>query len=406
MEGFFKEIDSSMLQTNQRLLYQPQQVVKRLPGAWRWSLSVWIFYRLALSAWAVLIWKMGLIQYEIGSKYYLDVNPIISGWKGALLGVWQRWDAIYYMQIAQNGYTTNEASAFFPLYPLLGRALSFLTSHQILLALLIVSNLAFLFTLVLLYQLVEAEFSTTVAKRALIFLSVFPTSFFFFAPYPQSLSLLLVLAAYIAARQSKWLLATLAGFCAGLTHSTVLPLVLILGFEALKYIKQNNSASRWIALLPSFGPALGTILYFAWRISTRLPAISEIQKEYWGRIIQMPWQTFSDIASMIRAHNLPVTSWINLFILFIVLFITFWELKYLSLSLNIYQISSVAYLLFFTTIDEPIASLGRFCLIMFPLFIGLSLWAHSPRRRLISVSIGIFSQLLLSGIFVMWGFVS
>jgi hypothetical protein len=395
-----------MLQTTRRLLYQPRQAVNRLPESWRWSLSIWFFYRLVLSAWASLIWKMGLIQYEIGSKYYLDVNPIINGWKGALIGVWQRWDAIFYMQIAQTGYKSNEASAFFPFYPLLGRSLSFLTIRDTLLALLLISNLAFLFTLILLYNYVAEEFSTTIAKRAIIFLSIFPTAFFFFAPYPQSLSLFLVLAAYIAARQNKWLLATLTGFCAGLTHSTVLPLILILSYETYKHLKQNNKPQKWIALLPPIGPALGTILFFAWRISVGLPAISVIQKEYWGRIIQMPWLTFSEILSMIRAQTLPVTSWINLVILVFVLFITLWEIKYIGPGLNIYQISSLIYLLFFTTLEEPLASLGRFCLIMFPLFIGMSLWASTPRRKLISVSIGIFSQLLLSGIFVMWGFVS
>ena len=395
-----------MLQTARRLLYQPRQAINSLPESWRWSMGIWVFYRLALSAWAALIWKMGLIQYEAGSKYYLGINPIINGWKGALIGVWQRWDAIYYMQIAQTGYKTNEASAFFPLYPILGRALGLLTHSDSLFALLIISNLAYLFTLILLYQFVEEEFSTAVAKRTIIFLSVFPTAFFFFAPYPQSLSLLLVLAAYIAARQSKWLLATLTGFCAGLTHSTVLPLILILSYETFKHLRRSNSAKRWIALLPPLGPAFGTILFFAWRISIGLPSISEIQQEYWGRIIQVPWQTFSDIVSLIREHTLPITSWINLVILIIVMFITVWEIRYISTDLNIYQISSLTYLLFFTTLQEPLASLGRFCLIMFPLFIGMALWAYTPRRRLISVSISIFSQLLLSGIFVMWGFVS
>ena len=61
------------------------------------------------------------------------------------------------------------------------------------------------------------------AKSALwtvVFLSVFPTAFFFQAIYSESLFLLLSVACFLAARRGRWALAGAAGFLASLTRNT------------------------------------------------------------------------------------------------------------------------------------------------------------------------------------------
>src|SRR5579872_891921 len=60
-----------------------------------------------------------------------------------LLYAWQRWDGGWYTHIAQDGYFSEQATAFFPLYPLLTGGVSFvLGGSHALLAAMIVSNLA------------------------------------------------------------------------------------------------------------------------------------------------------------------------------------------------------------------------------------------------------------------------
>jgi hypothetical protein len=54
---------------------------------------------------------------------YFGVAPVTSGLSGALLGVWQRFDAIHYIRIASTGYSATDLTAFFPLYPFLIRML-------------------------------------------------------------------------------------------------------------------------------------------------------------------------------------------------------------------------------------------------------------------------------------------
>jgi hypothetical protein len=109
-------------------------------SAWIFGFTVWFLMRLLLSTWGAVIWFSGLIPKETGNKFYFGVEPERLGWRGALLGVWQRWDAIHYSRIAQNGYSTAALSAFFPLYPLMARYLSSLFGEDILFWLLYRTN--------------------------------------------------------------------------------------------------------------------------------------------------------------------------------------------------------------------------------------------------------------------------
>ena len=50
-----------------------------------------------------------------------------------------------------------------------------------------------------------------VARKAIVYLAIFPTAFFFFAPYSESLFLLLTLIAFREARRDRWGVAAVAG---------------------------------------------------------------------------------------------------------------------------------------------------------------------------------------------------
>src|SRR5258707_14025527 len=63
-------------------------------------------------------------------------------------------------------------------------------------------------------------------RRTWLFLCIFPTAFFFFAAYNESLFLLLTASAFLAMRRQKWWLAGILGFLAALTRSAGLFLVI------------------------------------------------------------------------------------------------------------------------------------------------------------------------------------
>ncbi len=91
------------------------------------------------------------------------------------------------------GYREDDASAaFLPGYPLAIRAVAWVVRDELLAALL-VSNGAFLAALIVLHALTEEEYDRPMARRSVVLLAAFPTSFFFLAPYSESLFLLLTL---------------------------------------------------------------------------------------------------------------------------------------------------------------------------------------------------------------------
>jgi hypothetical protein len=349
-----------------------------------------------------MIWSLDLIPTLARVKFYFGIEPELFSWRGAFLGVWQRWDAIHYSIVAQSGYSTIESSAFFPLYPLLARYLSFFLGGDVLFGLIIISNLALFFSLVLLYKIAVTGFSAEVAKRSLFALLLFPTAFFFFAPYPQSLALLFVLLAYLSARRSKWLYATLSGLLAGSTHSTVLPLALALAYECWTYWKSNRDVRNGVIWLAPLSPALGVLLFLAWRINQGLPPYTGLLYDNWGRHTQYPWQTLMNLPELLESPYWPVSGWVNLCVVLVVIFITIWEARRIPMSMAIYQFSSLWFLLSLTTNSEPLASASRYSLLMFPLFVGLALWMDTPAKKLLAFAFALPLQLYLSAQFFLW----
>jgi Gpi18-like mannosyltransferase len=152
-----------------------------------------------------------------------------------LLSPLARWDAIWYLSIAGTGYNrVHSRAAFFPLYPLLVRAVGELGGAlpgALLLASYAVSLLAFAGALVLLHRLVELELGRSLARPTLLLLSLFPASLFFAAPYSESVFLLVSVGAFYAARTGHWAWAGVLGGVGGAARSSgiflLVPLVLL-----------------------------------------------------------------------------------------------------------------------------------------------------------------------------------
>src|SRR5712692_2817135 len=89
-----------------------------------------------------------------------------------LLHVWYRWDSGHFTFIATRGYDMPYRTAFFPLFPLLERELLLVTRDPFV-AGLIISNIAGLAMLVVLYHLVVEDFDVDRAYRAVLYFSVF-----------------------------------------------------------------------------------------------------------------------------------------------------------------------------------------------------------------------------------------
>ncbi len=154
----------------------------------------------------------------------------VGGAGDVLLAPLARWDAVWYLEIANAGYGDEpHRVAFFPLYPLLVRALGELVGGSpaaLLIASYLVALAAFLAALVLLYRLAALELGRPLAGPTLLLLAVFPASLFFGAPYSESVFLLASVGAFYAARTGNWAWAGVAAAAAAATRSAGLLLLL------------------------------------------------------------------------------------------------------------------------------------------------------------------------------------
>jgi len=149
---------------------------------------------------------------------------------------WLRWDTYNFLAVAIKGYNPSWLTAFFPLYPLLVRCLMVFV-HDPLIAGLIIANLSGLGMLVVLYRLVQEDFDDKLASRTVLYLSVFPSAFFFAAAYSESLFLFLALLSFYYMRHSRWWLAGLFAALAALTRQSGLFLLLPFCYE---YLRQHD----------------------------------------------------------------------------------------------------------------------------------------------------------------------
>ena len=331
----------------------------------------------------------------------------------ALLATWNHWDAANYVRIAQYGYQTQFDVAFFPLLPLMiaGGALvlgswSYLTLGTV------ISNLALLGALFVLYQIAVDAGGEQVARRTLLYLCIFPTAFYFFAAYNESLFILLSAGAFLAMRRQHWWIAGLLGLLASLARSAgillVIPYVVELwqSRESIMAARQN----MLLRILPIVLIPTGTLLYaiYCWHISGNLLAFVSVQS-HWGRHTTWPWlgifQAFIDLfwnqpfGSFNEAHIiLDLTATLG----FIALNIIGW--RKLRLSYSIWTAVLLFYILLSPGTDKTdvLLSNQRFVLEMFPAFITLAMLGIK-HPRLHQAFMIIFPALLatLSILFIM-----
>src|SRR5436190_2352976 len=141
-----------------------------------------------------------------------------------------RWDAVWYLAIANDGYRESRRAAFFPLYPLLVAALEPLTRSAVV-AGIALSLAALLVALTVLHRLAVLEIGADAAGAAVVLLAVFPAAYCFSAVYSESLFLALSVGAIYAARVDRWAWAGVLGALAASSRSAgivlVVPLVLL-----------------------------------------------------------------------------------------------------------------------------------------------------------------------------------
>lgn len=293
----------------------------------------------------------------------------------ALLAVWGRWDAVHYLDIATQGYQGTDM-AFFPLFPLMIRIVGSLAGNHLIAGLLI-SNASFFFGLLYLYKLLEHEYDRAVARRAIFYVSIFPTAVYFTAVYTESLFFMLTVASFYYMRGGRWWLAAVFGFFAALTR--VEGVLLIVPF-LIEWSAQDRSL-RPRALYDLAAGALiplGLAVYMAylWVLRADPLYFSHVQI-HWNRHLAPPWvslvNAFGKVvhgpgAQMVANQSLEIA----FTLLMIAVLVGGWH------SLRSSYIAYMALSILVPMSTSNLMSMPRFALVLFPMFAILARWGERP----------------------------
>lgn len=222
------------------------------------------------------------------------------------LSLWNAWDSRWYLGIAVHGYGWavhgKPAVAFFPLYPLLVHVL-WLSGIPATIAGLLISNAAFLGALFYAYALARSEWGERTAASSIGIICFFPTAFFTFAPYSESLFLLCAAGALFHARRCQ---ALPAGVWAGLavaTHATGLILL-----PAIAIAAGGTRPIRWTLLVAPTFVAVACYAIYLRLESIPWSAVLNAQRA-WHRELTYPWTGFGASLHWLIFHGISNPAW-------------------------------------------------------------------------------------------------
>jgi Gpi18-like mannosyltransferase len=351
----------------------------------------WINLNVVLT---VLISKSLILIF--GAQAFLTVGEKPFNAYDTFLGIWARWDAAQYLKIAQDGYVSTGDDrfliVFFPLYPLL-TAMTETVIRDYLLSAFIVTGVASLAAALSLRSLVRLDHAERTAQLAVIFLFIFPTSYFLHIPYTESLFLALVIGSFVAARKRAWLFAGFLGALACLTRVNGLIIFPALLFEVLVEFREVRRFDRnWLFLLLI---PIGFCGYLAINYFVTGDAFMFLtyQREHWYRYFRWPWEgiweTFKRIDNP-KVVDAQMTGIHEILFVFIGAVATVFGWRYLRNSYRVWMVAN--WLLFVST--SFVLSVPRYTLTMFPLFILMAIAARSSKP--VKFGFGVWSILYLA----------
>jgi hypothetical protein len=352
------------------------------------------------------MWDGRVVAFVLGVKALVIffAAQAYTVWKDERLGsfyewlsIWNRWDAPHYLDIARTGYVREGVESrwivFYPLYPWLVRAASFLLRDELVSAFFI-SALASVAAGLLLYRLALLDEDERVARASVIFMFVFPTSYFLHIGYTESLFLALALATMLAARARRWPLAGLLGALACMTRVNGLALLPALAFEAWEEYRAGGRRlrARWLwALLPASG--FGVYLLINWSVKGHPFEFLRMQDEYWYRTFAWPWDAIAAAWRMslgAKPSDALMVGWQEFFFVLLGLGLTAWAWARMRASYAAWM--TFNWLLW--TCTKFVLSVPRYTLVLFPAYIIFA--RASARRPEAGALIAIWSLLFLS----------
>jgi hypothetical protein len=318
----------------------------------------------------LLVFGAFVVLFAIGPTGLL--GPAFYEWPLQLLGAW---DGVWYARVAEHGYVLlpgmQSDPAFFPLFPILERALRS-AGIPTLVAGALIANLCFLVAVPAFHRLGRRLLPEAVALRGAVFLALAPMGYVFSMAYPESLLLLLIVFALLAALDGRWTAAAVLAGLAALTRPEGALLAVILAGIARRSWASLDSSTRGravAAVLAAPAAVLAFMGYLQWALG---------DMHAWNRAEQ-PWgRSFSVIGPLRAVEHLSDTPLLIRDLVLLVLAAALLVLAAVRTSLPREWIVAGALVLVLPVFSGTVESEGRFCLMALPCYWGAGSLQLSP----------------------------
>jgi hypothetical protein len=402
-----------------------------MPAAWRESGS-------ALLSSRALIWAAGIYTALIAGPKQLAANgfnhhhlatPFHSTFANLLAAPAARWDSIWFLAIAHGGYHQADQTVFFPLYPAIvagGGTVLGGGSAANLAAAIVISLASALGALCLLHRLTSLELGEKTARSAVWIYAWLPPALFLSAVYTEALFLLLTVGSFYAGRRGRWWLAGLLGGLAAATRNggvlLLVPLLILYLYgprtDRSPDFPEPGAKPRyavrpdvlWIIAIP-----LGLLAYLAYLKLSLGHALTPFQQEsHWHRtffplygVVMGIWLGLKSLVAAVP--GIPpavamgdVRKLVELAFLILAGWLLWRVWKLLPIAYAGYAAVALALAVSAPSPGEPLRSLPRFTIVIFPLWIALAEWARQRGRTPAVIAVCVPFVVLWSVLFVTW----
>jgi len=305
------------------------------------------------------------------------------------------WDAGWYQAIAQHGYAAagQQSVRFFPLFPLLGRALGAVPGTGDGAALVVVANLSALLAMAGLWLLVRHDSGDVpLARRSVWLLALAPSAYSLVLAYSDATLLLCSVVAFLGARTGRWWWAAAAGLVAGADRPVGVLLIVPLAVEVWSR-RQGATPANWAARPAALAaPLVGAGAYLVW-VGHRfgdpwLPFTVQEQNGHRGQFAVPVSAMWHDLVDAAHGHHLGSALHVPWVAVCIALVVVCW--RRLPGSYTAFAVAVLVVALSSTNLD----SFERYALGAFPLVVAAStLTSH----RRVEVVVLVLSGLAMVG---------
>jgi hypothetical protein len=328
--------------------------------SWQPALKLALSLRLGYSLFAAVAAWIQPVNWRLVHSNALTENlpaPDHS-WKYLLLGVWSRFDTLWYLHIAAHGYDRPDAVVFFPLYPGLIRLMSPVVPPMA--AALLISTVAAFLLFWGLQELLIVEKVSGLEKKTVWLSACWPAGFILFAGYPESLLLALTIWCLWMGRRERWVWAAALGVAAALTKAIgVVVLVPLLAMS----IRQRKPISLVALMIPAV-----VIGYFAYLHWTGHAGLSAVYAQYWRTVAAPPWTIlWLSLRELVQAPNAILV----LNVMAVVIASALASVSGLRIEYILFSFAAIVVLLCKETMP-PLQSMMRYQLFIFPAFVGMA----------------------------------